>query len=87
MLYLVYFLTLQWRRQSRDPHIKTKGIIHNKSTQTLTYADDTVTVGRSIDALKKTKKVMKTAYVMGLTANRQKSKDTEATKNQQILKC
>jgi len=32
---------------------ETKGILYNKSTQILVYADDVVTVGRSIDELKK----------------------------------
>ena len=37
-----------------DSAIETKGTIYNKSTQILAYTDDTVTVGRSIEALKET---------------------------------
>ena len=59
----------------RNSEIETKGTTHNKSTQILAYTDDIVTVGRPIEALKETmKKSMKTAEVMGLTINTQKTK-------------
>ena len=64
----------------RDSEIETKETIYNKSTQILAYADDTVTVGRSRDALKKTmKKLTKAEQVMGLTVNMQKTKYMEVT--------
>jgi sorting nexin-29 len=43
----------------RDSDTETKGTVYNKSTQILTYADDTVIVGRSIDAVKETMKQLK----------------------------
>jgi hypothetical protein len=65
---------LHWRRQS-DSQIETKGIISNKSTHIVSYADGVVTVGRSTDELKKTKKkVMKTEQVMGLNGQHAEDK-------------
>jgi hypothetical protein len=65
----------------RDSETETKGTVYNKSTQILAYADDTVTVGRSTDALRETlKKLMKVAQVMGLTVNMQKTKYMQVTK-------
>jgi len=64
--------------------------MYNKSSQTLAYTNDIVTVGRSIEALKEImKKSMKTAQVMGLTINMQKTKYMEVTKkptNAEMLK-
>jgi len=74
----------------KDSEIETKGTTYNKSSQTLAYTDDIVTGGRSIEALKETmKKSTKTAQVMGLTINMQKTKYMEVTKkptNTQMLK-
>jgi hypothetical protein len=48
---------------------------YKRSTQILAFADDVVTVGRSIDKMKKTKKkVMKTEQVMGLNGQHAKDK-------------
>jgi hypothetical protein len=64
----------------RDSEIGTKETICNKSTQILAYADDTVTVGRTIGALKKTmKKLRKAEQVMGLAVNMKKTKYVEIT--------
>jgi sorting nexin-29 len=65
----------------RNSEIETKGTTHNKSPQILAYTDDIVTVRRSTEALKETtKKSMKTAEVMGLTINTQKTKYMAVTK-------
>ena len=59
----------------RDPQIETKGILYNKNTHILAYADDVVAVGRSLDALKETmKELMKIARVMGLTVKMEYTK-------------
>jgi hypothetical protein len=48
-----------------DPEIEAKGIIYNKMTQVLVYAN--AIIWRSIDLLKETmKKLTKAANVMGL---------------------
>jgi hypothetical protein len=61
--------------------IETRVTKYNKSIQILAYADDVVIVGRSIDALKETiKKLMKAAWVMGITINMPKTKYLEVTK-------
>jgi len=55
-----------------DSSTETKGTIYNKSTLMLAYADDTVVIWRSIDALKETvKKLMKAAQIIGLACRRQ----------------
>jgi hypothetical protein len=71
----------------RDSEIKTKGTIYNKSTQMLAYSDDIVTVGRSMEALKETmKKIMKSAWVIGLNINMQKTKYIAVTKKPTNIK-
>jgi sorting nexin-29 len=84
-VYIHFNLTL--KKVIGDSEIKTKGTIYNKSTQILAYADDIVTIGRPMEALKETmKKVMKAAWVMGLTINMQKTKYMEVKTNAKMLK-
>jgi hypothetical protein len=67
----------------RDSEIQTEGTACNKGTQILAYADNTVTAGRSTDALRETlKKLMKPAQVMELTVSMQKATYVEVTKGQ-----
>jgi len=58
----------------------TKGNVYNRSTKTLSHADDILT-GRSTDVLKETmNELMKAAQVMRLTLNMQKTKYIEVRK-------
>jgi hypothetical protein len=56
------FFNLALDKVIRDSETETEGTTYNKSAQILAYTDDVVTVGRSIEVLKETrKKSMKTA--------------------------